>query len=105
MKQGLILLFIFWFFSCAGLRSSTMRQAFSDDLQESRRLISAGYFRQAVEELSMLLELDPKNEEALFLKAYAFQQLEEFEKAARDYEVLLTRRPDLPKARYNLGMI
>ncbi len=90
---------------CAVARPAISHRAFSDDLEAAKRLIESGNRRQALDELSMLLDMDPRNEEARLLRAVAYQGLDEFPLAIQDYEAVLQRNPSSLKAHYNLGMI
>ena len=91
--------------ACASGGQTARRWATQDELKESRRMIETGHRRQAIDELAMMIELDPKNSEARFLRGIAYQGLEDFEKAFADYEELLRRNPRFSKAHYNIGMI
>lgn len=84
---------------------SSLRHAFREEVEEGRKLLQTGHYREAVDELSMLLEMDPGNEEARLGRAAAFQHLQAFEQAMEDYEKVLKKNPDSAKAHYNLGMI
>ena len=91
---------------CASLGgSAVVHRAFREDMQEGNKLVQTGHYRQAVDELSMLLEMDPRNEEARLVRAVAYQALEELPLAIEDYETVLKGNPDSAKAHYNLGMI
>jgi Tfp pilus assembly protein PilF len=76
-----------------------------EEIVSARGLLQAGHRRQAIDELTMLLELDPKNEEARLLRAVAYQGLEEYDLAIEDYETVLKEDPSSAKGHYNLGMI
>ncbi len=91
--------------ACATVGAPFMSQAFEDDIQEARKLIQAGHLKQAVDDLSMFLEMAPKNEDARFLRALAYQGLEQFPEAVKDYEIVVQNNPKAQKAHYNLGMI
>ncbi len=105
LRRLFILFFVGIFSSCATIQSPVLRQAFEDDLQEVRHLISSGQLKQAVEELTMLLNVSPKSEEVLSLRANVFQQLNEYDRAIIDDEKVLLINPRSAKAHYNLGMI
>ncbi|MBI1908568.1 MAG: tetratricopeptide repeat protein [Deltaproteobacteria bacterium] len=112
MKKLRALIFVFGLITLAGLtacaissRPAFFSRAYSDDLEEAERLIQAGNYRQAVDEISTLLEMDPKNEQALLARARAYQKLEKPDLAIQDYEAVLKRNPAAQKAHYNLGMI
>ncbi|MBI2066692.1 MAG: hypothetical protein HYW02_06415 [Deltaproteobacteria bacterium] len=90
---------------CASSRHSLWRGVFQEEIQEAKRQIQIGQSRQAIDELSMLLEIDPDNLEALFLRASAYQRFEEFHLAILDYQHSLKKDPDFEKAHFNLGMI
>jgi|GEM_PF-2323799 len=103
------LLILFSFLSltmgCASVGTPFMAQAFEDDIQEGRKLIQSGHLKQAVDDLSVFLEMAPKNEEARFLRALAYQGLEQFPAAVKDYELVIKNNPKSVKSHYNLGMI
>lgn len=90
---------------CAANRMMALNRAFGDEVEEGKRLIRTGHYSQAIDDLSMLLEMDPKNKEARISRAVAYQQLEEFPLAIRDYEEVLKENPGSSRAHYNLGMI
>ncbi len=99
---------------CASSGPSFLSHAFEDDIQESRKLIEAGNFKQAADDLSVFLEMAPKNDEARFLRALAYQNLEQFPAAIKDYETIIknirknnqkTLSDHTAKSHYNLGMI
>lgn len=92
-------------FACAAARPSAVRFAFEDDLQEAKKSINSGHLRQAIDDLTMLLAMDSKNDEARFLRATAYQELDDQTDAIQDYQTLLKRNPRFAKAHYNLGMI
>jgi len=91
--------------SCIATRSGMLNRAFQDEAQESQKLIRAGHYRQAVDDLSMLLEMDPKNEKCLFLRGLAFQKWERYSEAIQDYQKVIGLNAHTSKAYYNLGMI
>jgi Flp pilus assembly protein TadD len=90
---------------CATTGKNRFKDLFDDDLAQNRQSIKFGSIPKAIGELSMLLEMDPKNEEARFLRALAYQKMEHFDKAASDYTELLKHHKDNSKAHYNLAMI
>lgn len=91
--------------NCASLTGSTLHTAYNDEIFENEKLIRSGRYRQAVDELGMLLELDPKNERVLFLRGVANQHLEEYSLAVQDYQGVLALNAKSSPAYYNLGMI
>ncbi len=91
--------------SCATTGGGRFKNIFSDDLAQSRESIRSGSVAQSVSDLSMVLEMDPKNTEARYLRALAFQKAENHERAVADYERVLKNDPSHAKAHYNLGMI
>jgi len=101
----LIILTIAMGSGCASPHKAVGRIAFQEDLREAQKLIARGHRRQAIDELTLLLEVDPKNEEVRLARAVAYQGLEEFPRAVGDYEAVLEKNPNSPKAHYNLGMI
>lgn len=111
MTKRLLLFFpvFFWpvFFcaACGTVRPAALGRAFNDDLDGARQLVASARFKQAVEEISLLIDMDPHHEEALLLRGMAYQGLEEFTSAVRDYQAVIEIHPASPKAHYNLGMI
>lgn len=107
MKRTLsgLLFLLFFGAACGTMRPAVLNRAYSDDLEEARKLVSTGHLKQAIDDLSLLIDMDPKNYEARLLRGVAYQGLEEFELAIKDYEGVVTQRPDNAKAHYNLGMI
>lgn len=67
--------------------------------------VSRGNLNQTAEDLGMLLEMDPNNKEARFLRAVVYQKRGQFEKAVQDYQLLLKNGQNNGKAHYNLAMI
>jgi len=59
----------------------------------------------AIEELEPALELEPKNENALFLMGELMELEDDFKGARRHYERLVNINPEYPNAYYRLGMI
>lgn len=104
-KPSLIFLALLLATGCAAVRPSIVTRAMHEDIREAKRLLQAGHYRQAVDELTMLIEMDPGNEEARSGRASAYQSLEEFPLAIQDYEEILRRNPSSSKTHYNLGMI
>ena len=90
---------------CASIHPAIMNRAYQDDLEGAKKLVSSSHLKQAVDELTQLIDMDPKNSEALLLRGVAYQGLEEFERAVRDYEAVLAIDPRNVKGHYNLGMI
>ncbi len=105
MKRTGLLILCLLMFGCAHGGGPALKWAFDDELQEAKKMIQSGNRRQAVDELSMLLEMNPKNHEARLLRAMAYQNLDEFDLAIQDYEAILKADPKAAKAHYNLGMI
>lgn len=90
---------------CATAGKNRFKDLFDDEIAQNRQSIKFGSVPKAIEELSMLLEMDPKNEEARFLRALAFQKMEHFDRAVGDYNELLKYNENSSKAHYNLAMI
>ena len=90
---------------CATAGSAHFRNLFDEDLAQHRESIKFGSLPETIGELSMLLEMDPKNSEARFLRAIAYQKLEHYSKAVDDYNQLLKYEPNHSKSHYNVGMI
>lgn len=76
-----------------------------EELFQIRESVNRGSLAQAVRDLGMLLEMDPKNKDARFLRAVAYQKRGQHEKAIDDYNLLIKYYPDHHKAHYNLAMI
>jgi tetratricopeptide (TPR) repeat protein len=74
-----------------------------EDVAEHRESIKYGNLPDAIGELSMLLQMDPKNSDARFLRAVAYQKLEHYSKAIDDYNQILKYDPNHIKAHYNLA--
>lgn len=91
--------------ACATASHGMIRQALRDDLQAAEQLIQSGRYRQAVDDLSLMLEWAPKNSELYWLRGLAYQKWGRFREAATDYHQLLQEEPHSFKAHYNLGMI
>jgi Flp pilus assembly protein TadD len=91
---------------CATAGKNRFKDLFEDELAQNRQSIKFGSVPKAVEELTMLLEMDPKNEEARFLRALAYQKMEHFDKAfkTRDavtalkhFDRFISLEPDHPR--------
>ena len=104
-NRSKILALIIFFGGCATMKPVMLHRAFQEDTGEAKKLVETGHLKQGVDDLSMLLDMDPKNSEARFLRAKAYQGLEQFDLAVKDYEALLKFDPNNTKALYNLGMI
>lgn len=94
-----------WLSACGTIRPITLHHAFQDDVEAARKLIPSGHFKQAIDELTLLISMDSKNAEVFFLRGTAYQGIEDFESAIKDYEDVIRINPNSPKAYYNLGMI
>lgn len=105
MKSVAIIILAVLLTSCATTGSKKFRGMFREDIAQSRESVMVGGSTQTINDLSMILEMDPKNAEARFLRAVAYQKTGEFEKAAGDYGAIIARDPDNAKAHFNLGMI
>lgn len=90
---------------CATAGKNRFKDLFDDELAQNRQSIKFGSVPKAIEELGMLLEMDPKNTEARFLRALAYQKMEHFDRAVSDYNELLKHNENNSKAHYNLAMI
>ena len=90
---------------CASVNQSLLQSFSSDQLHDNEHLIRTGHYREAADELSMLLEMDENNEQALFLRGVANQYLEQYSFAVRDYSRVTELNPKFILAYYNLGMI
>ncbi|PIU58352.1 MAG: hypothetical protein COS89_00870 [Deltaproteobacteria bacterium CG07_land_8_20_14_0_80_38_7] len=91
--------------SCATGGRKHISNMFEEDLVQTQELIKNDNLPNAIGELSMLLEMDPKNQDALFLRALAYQKMQHFNKAINDYNKILEINKNNSKAHYNLGMI
>ncbi len=78
---------------------------FQEEISDIKESVAGGSPSQAIQSLSMMLEMDPKNKDTRFLRAIAYQKLNQYERAAEDYNILLEQYPDNGKAHYNLAMI
>jgi tetratricopeptide (TPR) repeat protein len=107
MTRSIAILFVFLLLTtgCASIKPPFYGQAFQDELQASEKLVRAEHFRQAIDELTMLLEMDPKNERARFLRALVYQKSDDFLLATQDYQAVIKNNSQAIKAYYNLGMI
>lgn len=105
LRFGILIVFLLAASGCATVQPMALNRAFSDDLEEARKLVSSGHLKQAVDDLTQLIDMDRKNTEARFLRAVAYQGLEQFESAVQDYASVLALNPNSAKAEYNLGMI
>lgn len=104
LAMTLVVALIF-FNGCATTGGGKFRNLFEEDIAQNRESVRQGNIPKAIGELSLLLEMDPQNEETRFLRALAYQKMEHYEKAAKDYNELLKYHPKHEKANYNLGMI
>lgn len=78
---------------------------FQEEIDDNKESVSSGSPSQAIQNLGMLLEMDPKNKDARFLRAAAYQKMDNYEDAVEDYNSLLEYYPNEAKAHYNLAMI
>ena len=105
LTMSLITVGFIFITGCASSGPSFLSHALNDDLQEAQQLIREGHNKQAVDELTIFLEMSPKNSEGRFLRGLAYQNLEQFSLAIQDYEKLIGQNPNSLNAHYNLGMI
>lgn len=105
MVNRIIIFFVV--FAVAGCATSgkKFRYVFQDEISQMRESVNRGSLEQAIRDLSMLLEMDPANKDARYLRAVAYQKKGQDEKAAQDYLLLLEHHPDDSKSQYNLAMI
>ncbi|MBI4211093.1 MAG: tetratricopeptide repeat protein [Deltaproteobacteria bacterium] len=101
----MLTVFLMLLSACATHGRFQLDATMSDELSETRESISQGSTTQAIRDLTMMLELDPRHEEALFLRALASQKKEAYAEALADYRQLLTANPKYLKAHFNAGMI
>lgn len=105
-KQSSVLILFFILISCASPGKHMRGQyMFQNEVAELRESVKKGSPSSAVQNLSMLLEMDPKNKDARFLRALSYQKLGQYERAIEDYETIISRNDTDPKVHYNLGMI
>lgn len=90
---------------CAFSQRRAFNPSYDDDLHSAKQMIRNGQRRQAIDELTMLIEMNPKDTAARFLRGVAYQGLEEYSLAIADYEKVLKTNSRHEKAHYNLGMI
>src|ERR1043166_1800063 len=91
--------------ACVPPKNALVPVAYQYELEDARRLIDHNKNSQAIEQLTLLIQISPKEPEAIFLRGLAYQKLERLEKAVSDYQAVLKLNPDHLKAHYNLGMI
>ncbi|MFH1653192.1 MAG: tetratricopeptide repeat protein [Pseudomonadota bacterium] len=108
MKK-IILLIIIFSIAIAGCATSSKkfgyRQIFHEETSQVSEAVKSGNLEQGIRDASMLLEMDPKNDEVRFLRAIAYQKRNQFDKAAQDYLLLLKHNPNHAQGHYNLGML
>ena len=106
-RNNLILLFLTTLLlqACAFQQPRLMHIATQEEAGEAKRLIQKGRSSQAIEELTALIEMEPKSTELLFLRGVSYQKSDQFKEAVLDYEEVLKIDPAFTKAYYNLGMI
>lgn len=90
---------------CATTGGGRFKNLFEEDVAQNRDSVLHGSIPKAITDLTMLIDMDPKNSEARYLRALAYQKLEHYNKAIEDYDALLKNDPDHSKAHYNLAMI
>lgn len=81
---------------------------FNDELSNIEAAIKRGNLTQALQDLNMLIEMDPKNSELRFLRGLAYQKHGQNERAIADYERIAiegNNNSSSAKACFNLGMI
>ncbi len=75
------------------------------DISQVQQLISSQNFTQALNSIERLLKTQPKDEQALFLKAIALQKLGRDDDAITTYKKLTVIAPSLPEPYNNLAVI
>ncbi|MBI1908558.1 MAG: tetratricopeptide repeat protein [Deltaproteobacteria bacterium] len=105
VQKTLILAFCLLFTGCASMGRSPLQTAVADEMLEAKKMIRVGQYREAVDQLNMILQMNPNDEQAYFLRGVAHQSLEEFPAAVQDYETVIKKNPRSAKTYYNLGMI
>lgn len=107
MKTTLILALAgaFLFTGCAAKTNVLAPIAYQQEVDEVEKLLNRGNMLQAVDELSVLIQINPKASRAIFLRGVAYQGLERFDRAVEDFQSVLKLEPKSEKSHYNLGMI
>ncbi len=111
MKNKKLFTFHFFFgiaihlLACAPPKNSLVAVAYDYEIQQAKRLIDLNRNVEAMDDLNMLIQLDSRNKDALFLRGLAYQKLNQFEAAVADYKKVVEIVPSMEKAHYNLAMI
>ena len=79
--------------------------ALQADISQVQQLIASQHFSRALESVERLLRNQPKDQQALFLKAVALQQLGRDAQAIATYTALNKQAPSLPEPYNNLAVI
>ncbi len=79
--------------------------ALQADISQIQQLVNSQNFRQALKSSERLLKTQPKDEQALFLKAIALQQLGRDNDAIATYKKLTQLAPSLPEPYNNLAVL
>lgn len=96
-----------WRDSLDRLRTEIAQSPYSVDLHLRKAAINLELqqWNYAIEECALVLERDPGNLSALFLRAYAGKSLRHYSDAYRDYEQILNRVPRHFEARLCLAQV
>lgn len=76
-----------------------------EQLRRARELLDSGQREQALQELSQLIEANPKNADAWFLRGLTYDEQEHLELALRDYEAALKIDTRFVDAHVNRGFV
>ncbi|MCK5605753.1 tetratricopeptide repeat protein [Candidatus Pacearchaeota archaeon] len=99
-KQVIIFLSIFFLISCEGAKE---RQAFY--LEKAKISMNNKSFKKAAIDLKNVLQIDPKNSEAIYLMGTIFENKGEFEKAYKHYVRAIEYDDGNIDARFRLARI
>lgn len=94
MKNLILLLSLLW-----------IPFALQADVSQAQQLIDNNEFTQALKSVERLLKTQPKDQQALFLKAVALQQLGRDDDAITAYKKLSQQVPSLPEPYNNLAVL
>lgn len=80
-------------------------QAWSFDRDEINKLIGEKRYQEALNQINVQLNAQPKDAEALFLQAVTLSKLERNKEAIAVYKKLIDSYPNLPEPRNNLAVL
>jgi len=75
------------------------------DIGKVSQLIKQQHFEQALQSVDGLLEAQPREQQALFLRAITLQRLGRIDDAIATYQLLIREYPDLPEPYNNLAVL